>query len=156
MPQLIRFNNGVRKTGGLDLTFTRNQATYDPLGNAIAVNTPRYGKTRALTTRAQATTQQTLTGSGNLTLRASGVQADGSSPLVMAQTSGGGAADNYRVFTGSGLTQSNIIDSTHDLMEGAIDLEAAGDTVHLWRAGIVCHGLIACRHLRYTASPSNG
>lgn len=154
MAQRIAFNGAAVSHSGLTLNFARNQATYDPLGNACAANVPRYGKQRAVVTRQQATTQATLSGSGTLGILTSNTMADGVSPLAICRTTG--AANSYKVFSKSGgsFTQHNIISGTLDIMEGAIDLESQGDTVHAWKAGIVCHGLIAAvTEVTYTGGP---
>jgi hypothetical protein len=151
MSQLIRFNNGVSSSGGLDFSFARDQATYDSRGNACAADVPRYGRQRAVTTRQQASTLKAMSGSGTLGILASGVKADGVTPLVMGRTVG--AANSYKVFSGDALDQSDVISGTLDLMEDTIDLESQ-DATHAWSAGIVCHGLIAAAaEVTYTGGP---
>lgn len=136
--QLIRFDNGTQARGGLSLSLTRDTATLDPLGNMIAVDTPRYGQPAAVHERTAPVSIGTYTSAGRMDLMGAGVQSDGESPLVVCK-----GIDNPGLILwhgsagGQPTTQINVNSSSDVLGDDPI-----ASITHTLRSALVIHGLV--------------
>jgi len=83
MASTLKFNNGATATGGLSLSFARDQATVDPRGNAVAVDTPRYHREVAIADRVTWTTGSITANTG---LLGAGTRSDGTPCLFFRPT----------------------------------------------------------------------
>ncbi len=77
----FRFDNGAVLDPGLSLSFSRGIATKDDLGTSVAVDTPRYAR-RSILCGAPVITAVSNAGSGSWNVMATGVDADGSTPVI--------------------------------------------------------------------------
>lgn len=98
---------------GLTLAFARNTITVDELGNQVAVNSPRFGRTTAIA-GALGPSQNVLTGMGGSPYVAAGLNYDGKA-LVMAMEN---SASDRRVRVLTETDTSNVWTTQQDFNLG--------------------------------------
>ena len=150
----FRFDNGAVLDPGLSLSFSRGVATKDDLGAAVAADTPRYGR-RSILCGAPEITAVANAGTGSWNVMATGVDADGSTPVLCLQDITNGKLHIFRsavVIDGSG-NSTYVYDMTNgtsgypDALKESVDkldggLGTLGDyNVHV-KGGVCVHGVV--------------
>lgn len=150
----FRFDNGSRLDPGLSLSFSRGVATKDYAGTSVAVDTPRYGR-RSILCGAPVVTAVSNAGSGSWNVMATGVDADGSTPVLCLQDITGGKLHVFKsaiVIDGSG-NSTYVYDMTNgtsgypDALQESADanddgLGTLGNYNYHPKGGVCVHGRI--------------
>lgn len=150
----FRFDNGSRLDPGLSLSFSRGIATKDGLGASVAVDTPRYDRTSILC-GAPVITAVSNAGTGSWNVMATGVDADGSTPVLCLQDitnlklhvfksaiaidGSGNSTYKYDISAGTSTYPDALKESADKLDGGA---GALGDYNFKPQGGVCCHGII--------------
>ena len=134
----ISFDNGI--SGELSLDFSRDSATIDPLGNAVASNQPRYDQPQVLTAAGQWRAETAPDGSQNFL--GSGVDHDGTTPLLVTYAPLAGVLRFFRGSLSAPALVRNIArtGSLRDALVGTTIQESS--YAYTPFAGVVCNGLL--------------
>ena len=150
----FRFDNGSVLDPGLSLSFSRGIATKDELGVSVGVDTPRYGR-RSILCGAPVITAVSNAGTGSWNVMATGVDADGSTPVLCLQDitnlklhvfksaiaidGSGNSTYKYDISAGTSTYPDALKESADKLDGGA---GALGDYNFKPQGGVCCHGII--------------
>lgn len=163
-----KFNAGARLDQGLSMSFSRGCATKDEAGTAVAADTPRYGR-RSILCGAPVITPVSNASANSWNVMATGVDADGSTPVLCLLASTAGKIHIFKsaiVIDGSGNStyvysvplgtsgEQDILANSLDKLDGGAG--ALGDYNLTPTGGVCYHGRIdlLCRVSFSDAGPT--